>query len=69
MAENDEMIGHRVGGIRRFEPITQLQCFAQRGLCEMHMVNVGAFANSGRCRLLFARGGFWRRLSVNKCSW
>ena len=59
MTKNNEMIGHRVVGIRSFEPIAQLQCFAQRGLCEMHMVNVGPFATSRRCSLLFTRGGFW----------
>jgi hypothetical protein len=28
MTKNNEMIGHRVAGIGRFEPIAQLQCFA-----------------------------------------
>ena len=69
MTKDNEMIGHRVTGIRRFEPIAQLHCFAERGFCEMDVINIGPFASSGSRRLLFACGGFWRRLSVNKCSW
>ena len=68
MAKNNKMIGHWVGGIRRFEPIAQLRSLTERRFCEMDVINIGPFVSSGGRGLLFACGGFWRRLSVNKCS-
>src|SRR5215831_3661560 len=69
MAKNNEMIRHRIAGIRCFEPIAQLHCFAERSLCEMDMVNVGPFASSGRRGLLSACCELWRCLAVNKRRW
>jgi hypothetical protein len=69
MAKDNEMIRHRVIGIGRFEPIAQLHRFAQRGLCEMDMIDVGSFSGSGSRGLLTACGGFWRCLGVNERRW
>jgi len=52
MAKNNEMIRHWVAAIRRFKPIAQLNCLAERGLCEVDMVNIRAFAGSGGRRAL-----------------
>ena len=41
------MIRHRIVGIRRLEPIAQLRRFAESGLGEMDMINVGAFTGPG----------------------
>src|SRR5262249_61521822 len=68
VAKDNKMIRHWIAGIRRFEPITQLRCLAECSFREMHVINIGAFASPGSCRLLCTRGGFWWCLSVNKCN-
>ena len=47
MAKDDKVSWIGVFRVRRFEPVTQLNGFAQSGLGEMDMVNVRAFAGSG----------------------
>src|SRR5215472_13690175 len=64
VAKDDKVIRHGVAAIRRLEPITQLHRFAESGLGEMDMINVGSFTSPGRRRA--ARSGLWRSLAVDK---
>jgi hypothetical protein len=67
MAKDNEMSRHGRFGIGRFEPIAQLDGFAKSGLGEVDVVNVRAFAGSGRRGPggLFCCRGLWR-LSLNE---
>src|SRR4029077_3644643 len=60
MTQDNKVIRHRIVGIRRLQPIAQLNRFAESGLGEMDMINVGAFASPGDFL-----SGLWRALSLN----
>src|SRR3989454_12797365 len=47
MAKDNKVSWHGRLGIRRFEPIAQLNGFAEGGFGEVDMVNVRSFAGSG----------------------
>ena len=46
MAKDNEMVWHWPIGIWRLQPIAQLSCFAESGLGEMDMINIGALASA-----------------------
>ena len=66
MAKNNKVVGHRVAGIRRFEPVAQLHRLAESGLGEVDMVNIRAFAGSGGRGRLLCCGRLWRALRPNE---
>ena len=67
MAKHNEMIRHRVVGIGCLQPIPQLHRFTESGLGEVDMINVGSFAGSCWCGILFTGSRLWRFLSLNEC--
>jgi hypothetical protein len=67
MTKNNKMFGHRITLIRRLQPVAQLNGFAEGGLGEMDVINVGPFSGSSRRRALFTWSGLCT-LSLNECN-
>ena len=66
MAKNEKVSGHGRLWIRRFKPIAQLSGFAESGLGEVDMIDVRAFAGSGRGGGLLTCSRRWRTLSLKE---
>src|SRR5437868_2673413 len=65
MAKDNKVVRHRIVGIRRLQPIAQLSGFAESGLGEMDMINVGPFASACWRGTLFR--GLRCSLRMNGC--